>query len=85
MALMEQAEEIKPVYADLSGVRDLLLAGKTSVAIIYSCDAAALAAEDENIGYFIPEEGAPLWLDSSCDPPRIEEQGCGPGIHRLHV
>jgi spermidine/putrescine-binding protein len=48
----------------LFGIRDLLLAGKISAAILYSCDAAMLASEDEDISYFIPEEGAPLWLDS---------------------
>ncbi|MEM6279523.1 MAG: spermidine/putrescine ABC transporter substrate-binding protein [Verrucomicrobiota bacterium] len=62
--LVQQTKELDPLYTDLYGGRDKMLAGEIWAMITYSCDAAMIAVEDENIGYFIPEEGAPLWLDS---------------------
>ena len=54
-----------------------LLDGLSSVAMIYSGDAARIANENKGvpIGYFIPEEGATVWTDSFCisrDTTRLE-------------
>ena len=49
-------------------VKDHLLQGDSWMSMIYSGDAALIAAENPEIpiGYFIPEEGAIIWTDSFC-------------------
>ncbi len=47
-----------------SEVREALDTGDVWLAACYSGDAAMVAAENENISFFIPRNGAPLWMDS---------------------
>lgn len=62
--LIEGAGEMKARFADIIEIREKLLAGDCWVSMAYSSDAAMLAEESTDISYFIPEEGATLWLDS---------------------
>lgn len=66
--LLDQAETLRARFVDIFEVRDKLLSGDCWISMTYSSDAAVLAEENENIAYFIPEEGAPLWLDSFVIP-----------------
>lgn len=45
-----------------------LLSGQVVMAIMYNAEAVRAAQEDPNIGYFIPKEGAEIWLDSLAIP-----------------
>ncbi len=74
--LLDQASSMGVRYGDDADVREGLGDGTVWAAMCYSGD-AYLAAEEknENIRYFIPKEGAPLWVDSfviSRDTPHEE-------------
>lgn len=62
--LVTQARDIRAQYCDLSVAEQKLQTGEAWAGILYSGDAATMADENPNIGYFLPEEGANLWLDS---------------------
>lgn len=66
--LLRQVDETGARVVDIFEIRDQLLAGDCWISMTYSSDAAVLADEEENISYFIPDEGAPLWLDSFVIP-----------------
>lgn len=66
--LVGQVDELDARFVDIFEIRDQLLSGECWISMTYSSDAAVLADEEENISYFIPEEGAPLWLDSFVIP-----------------
>jgi spermidine/putrescine transport system substrate-binding protein len=73
--LLEQVDKLDARFVDIFEVREKLLSGECWISMTYSSDAAILAEEDENISYFIPEEGAPLWLDSFVVPRESTNQG----------
>jgi len=66
--LVDQVKDLNARFVDIFEVRDELLSGECWIGMSYSSDAAVLADEEENIEYFIPEEGAPLWVDSFVIP-----------------
>ncbi len=66
--LLDQVERLDARFVDVFEIRDQLLSGECWIGMTYSSDAAVLAEEEENIAYFIPEEGAPRWVDSFVIP-----------------
>jgi spermidine/putrescine transport system substrate-binding protein len=50
------------------GGKNQLVSGTANVAIVYSGDALQAAEENPNIGYFVPREGAHIWLDVMAIP-----------------
>lgn len=81
-----QLQEASTILADLvvnhharfgsdNQMKEHLQKGLSSVAQMYSGDAALISQEDPNIAYFIPEEGATIWVDYFAvlgDTPRVK-------------
>ena len=61
--LKQQRRDLKVQYGSDKDVRDGLASGEIWAAMCYSGDAAWVAEDHEEVGYFFPEEGATLWLD----------------------
>lgn len=61
--LKAQSEKAEVVYGSdddfLKGMKD----ERYTVAIAYSGDAVVVAGENPHLGYFVPKEGVPVWLD----------------------
>lgn len=49
-------------------VIDAMVNGNKDLAIVYSGDAAFILSENEDMGYFMPEEGTNLWSDAMVVP-----------------
>ncbi len=60
--LVEQNEIMNPVYVG-DEVIDNMISGNKSMAIVYSGDAAYIMSENEDLGYFEPQQGTNLWID----------------------
>ncbi len=66
--LTDQVQKLGTRFVDINEIRDKLLSGECWITMTYSSDAGVLAEKEENIAYFIPDEGASLWLDSFVIP-----------------
>lgn len=66
--LIDQVQKLGTRFVDINEVRDKLLSGDCWITMTYSSDAGVLAEKEETIAYFIPDEGASLWLDSFVIP-----------------
>ncbi len=60
--LCEQNEIMNPVYVG-DEVIDNMISGNKSMAIVYSGDAAYIMSENENLGYYEPQQGTNIWID----------------------
>lgn len=61
--LLDRIESSEARFGSDVDVREGLKDGSLFAAMCYSGDAAMVAEDNENIGWFIPDEGAPLWID----------------------
>ncbi|MCB1097844.1 MAG: spermidine/putrescine ABC transporter substrate-binding protein [Verrucomicrobiae bacterium] len=50
--------------SDVDTIENLPKGDEIAVAMMYSGDASRAAAENENVDFFIPDEGASVWMDS---------------------
>ncbi len=58
-----------------ASIREKLAKGEISAGILFNTDAGQLAAANPNIGYFIPKEGAQIYVDNMAIPvgaPNVE-------------
>ena len=65
--LVECVQTMKPEIVT-DEVIDNMAQGRKALALCYSGDAAYIMAENENMGYYLPESGTNLWYDSMVIP-----------------
>ncbi len=63
-ALLLEAKRRSQGFAGGTSIRDRLIGGDIAVAPAYSGDILAAQAENPNLKYVIPKEGATLWADT---------------------
>lgn len=61
--LIEQRERMSPVYVG-DDVIDNMISGNKAMAVVYSGDGAYIISENENMDFFVPEQGSNVWTDS---------------------
>lgn len=61
--LVEQRDTMKPVYAG-DDVIDNMISGNKAMAVVYSGDASYIMSENEDLDYFVPDEGTNIWQDA---------------------
>ena len=67
-ALLEAIEKVSMKFGSDATERYGLKSGEIWIASCYSGDAAMVAEDNENVSFFIPKEGAPLWMDNFSIP-----------------
>jgi spermidine/putrescine transport system permease protein len=61
--LIKQRELMNPVYAG-DDVIDNMISGNKAMAVVYSGDGAYIISENENMDFFIPQQGSNVWTDA---------------------
>ena len=61
--LVEQQETMAPVYVG-DDVMDNMISSNKDMAVVYSGDGAYIIDENEDMGFFVPEQGSNLWTDA---------------------
>ncbi len=69
--LMEQRKTMNPAYV-ADEVIDGMINGNKDMAVVYSGDAATILAENEDMSFFLPNEGTNLWSDAMVIPANAE-------------
>lgn len=65
--LLEQRKLVDPVYGVDNGTT-MIPAGESDINMIWSGEGLNLQAENPNLVYVVPKEGANFWIDSLCIP-----------------
>ncbi|MBU1909074.1 MAG: spermidine/putrescine ABC transporter substrate-binding protein, partial [Verrucomicrobia bacterium] len=60
--LIQQAPLVRE-YADGIDAKDALMAGEAWIGVVYNGDILKAAEENAQVGYALPSEGLPLWVD----------------------
>ena len=69
--LMEQRNTMNPVYVG-DEVIDGMINGNKDMAIVYSGDATNILLENEEMSFYMPEQGTNLWVDCMVIPKNAE-------------
>ncbi|MFR6290857.1 MAG: ABC transporter substrate-binding protein [Peptococcaceae bacterium] len=69
--LMEQRKTMNPAYV-ADEVIDGMINSNKDMAVVYSGDAATILAENEEMNFFLPNEGTNLWSDAMVIPANAE-------------
>lgn len=76
--LIEQNNTMNPVYVG-DDVMDNMISGNKQMAVVYSGDAAYVISENEDMAFFVPEQGSNVWTDAmvitkNCDNIELAHQ-----------
>ena len=77
---LEQAKELliqqKPLVLAyvVDEVRDMMIGGEAAVALLWSGEAVAAMGENENLSYYVPEEGSNVWVDAMFIPKTVSNK-----------
>lgn len=69
--LREMNSTMEPVYVT-DEVIDSMMAGYKDIAFVYSGDAVVILDENEDMSFFMPDEGANIWCDAMVIPANAE-------------
>ena len=69
--LVELDQRMNPAYVTDEAI-DGLIYGEKAMGVMYSGDAAYILSENENMAYFVPEEGTNVWNDAMVIPANAE-------------
>ena len=69
--LREMNNTMSPVYVT-DEVIDSMMAGYKDIAVVYSGDATVILDENEDMSFFMPEEGTNIWCDAMVIPANAE-------------
>lgn len=61
--LVKQRDTMDPVYVG-DDVMDNMISGNKAMAVVYSGDGTYVMDENENLDFFLPDEGTNVWCDS---------------------
>ncbi len=61
--LIDQNERMNPVYVG-DDVMDNMISGNKAMAVVYSGDGAYISSENENMDFFVPNQGSNVWVDA---------------------
>lgn len=65
-ALIEQKPLVMAYVGD--EVKDMMIGGEASLAVVWSGDAIVMMEENEDLAYIVPKEGTNLWFDNMVIP-----------------
>ena len=69
--LREMNQTMSPVYVT-DEVIDSMIGGYKDIAVVYSGDATVILDENEEMGFFMPDEGTNIWCDAMVIPANAE-------------
>ena len=69
--LCEMNNTMEPVYVT-DEVIDSMMAGYKDIAVVYSGDAVVILDENEDMSFFMPNEGSNIWCDAMVIPANAE-------------
>lgn len=71
--LLKQINETtRPIYIDET-IIDNMITEQKDLAVTFSGDAAYIISQNENLSFFVPEEGTNIWMDSMIIPKNAKE------------
>ena len=69
--LLQMNNTMEPVYVT-DEVIDSMMAGNKDIAVVYSGDATVILDENEDMSFFMPNQGSNLWCDAMVIPANAE-------------